>query len=634
MSTGSEEGQKTLQLDKGESVYSYTVFLPPVVRHKYGSLYNWEMFIGLFLLVLNVAMQVGMTYIVGQGVLVEGNAWRYSLVGVDVEAQLEEGQVAKDAEQEITLLGLGSYNKRVSADDPNPEDVLGLHYQESQSAKASLRALSAPSKTKPGHISPLIPNDTVQFMATGAQKPAGGKGGAASTANKAGDGDAMSATLCKMHNATYNCLPPSVKFAARWEDLDTNGDGIWTREEAEKDQADLEKKLFAKPFLVFRAITIGLVDRQPMDSRLWVDPKGMVAKMEGIPKAYFDYWMGDAAICSFADPGMCSTLLSRKIFEQAFVNPGKEIADIDGALDYCTYMLKVGGGCDQSLPQIYKLYRALRHEQCGAGHFYAGGLYKNPHNPTDKVYIISQAYEALDKHIKADSSIFGCFMFLVLMLWLLALVNEMREMIKLGEFCAITPSAKEDGGLEVSKNEDGDETFKIVGLTTDHRIIIALTVFMRTVVIIYLGIVGCTFLILETGYMDLLMNAVALAFVLEVDEILFGAIARASTVDTLEAIEEIEFETVLPTGGCLGWMLLKDFWGIIMFPMISILIIVYHSLFVTSPILDALNCACYQTGSQCKEAKTYDLDFWNLYFSQTLPAAMKEIASLKAAAGF
>jgi len=627
------ENKKMLQLDKGESVYSYTIFLPPVVRHKYGSLYNWEMVIGIFLLVLNICMQVGMTYIVGTGVLADGNAWRYSLVGVDIEAQLEEGQVAKDAEQTVTLLGLGSYQKKVSADDPNPEDVLGLHYQESQNTKSSLRALSTP-KPKPGQISPLIPDDAVEFAAAGARKPAGGKGGAAASANAAGDDSAMASTLCRMHNATYNCLPPSVKYAARWEDLDTNGDGIWSREEAEKDKADLEKKLMAKPFLVFRAITIGLVDRQPMDSKLWVDPKGMVAKMEGIPKAYFDYWMGDAAICSFADPGMCSTLLSRKVFEQAFVNPGKEIADIDGALDYCNYMLKVGGGCDQSLPQIYKLFRALRHEQCGAGHFYAGGLYKNPHNPTDKVYIISQAYEALEKHLKADSGIFKYFMFLVLMLWLYALLNEMREMVKLGEFCATFPAAEGDAGLEVEKNEDGDAKYTIVGLTTPHRIIIGLTIAMRTGVIIYLGIVGCTFLILETGYMDLLMNAVALAFVLEVDEILFGALARTSTIDTLEAIEDVEFETCLPTTGCLGWMLLKDFWGIIMFPTIAIFIICYHSLFVTSPILDALNCACYQTGSQCKEAKMYDVDFWNHYWSQTLPAAIKEIASLKAAAGF
>merc|ERR1719428_1479544 len=235
-------------------------------------------------------------------------------------------------------------------------------------------------------------------------------------------------------------------------------------------------------------------------------------------------------------------------------------------------------------------------------------------------------YEGLDKVLKADTTIFKCFMFLVLMLWLLALVNEMREMVKLGEFTFTFPATEGDLGIEVEKNEDGDDKYKLVGISREHRLIIGCTVLMRTGIIIYLGVVGCTFLILETGYMDLLMNAVALAFVLEVDEILFGAIARVSTVEELEALSDLEFETFLPTEGCLGWMLLKDFWAIILFPIIAYLLILCHSLFTTAPVLDALNCGCYQLGSQCADAQYYNQDWWNFYWSQTLPNAMAKIA--------
>merc|ERR1719161_2046624 len=117
---------------------------------------------------------------------------------------------------------------------------------------------------------------------TAAAKPmAGGKGGAAAAAG-GGDDSAGSAKFCRMDNATYSCLPPSVRYASKWELLDTNGDGIWSREEAEKDEHKLEKKTKAKPFLVFRAITVGLIDRQAagLDKRLWVEPNGMMAKME------------------------------------------------------------------------------------------------------------------------------------------------------------------------------------------------------------------------------------------------------------------------------------------------------------------------------------------------------------------
>lgn len=315
-------------------------------------------------------------------------------------------------------------------------------------------------------------------------------------------------------------------------------------------------------------------------------------------------------------------------------HPGKDIDDIDGALDYCVWMLTVGGGCDQSLPQIYKLFRAQRHVQCGDGSLYNGGLYRNPHHDVDKVYITAIDYAGLEKHYKADTPIFLFFLFLILQIWFLSLINEMKELLKLAEFCYVFPEAGEDGGVEVSKNDEGDEQYTITGLTSQDRSIAVGCVLVRAVVVIYLGVVGVIFLVMETGYMDLLMNAVALAFILEIDEILFGAVARDSTCDELDACQDLEFETKLPTEGCAGWMLEKDFWGIIVFPIIAVIIMILNSLLSTKPILDALNCACNQLGPQCHEAQLYNQDWWNNYWSATLPNAMSEIAALKEKAGF
>lgn len=682
-----EEEKPKLGLEKAESVYSYVVFLPPIIQHKQGSLHNYDMCLGLILLFLNLCMQVGLSYIVGQGVLVDGQAWRSSLVGMSPEDQYKEGQLEKDAKQMQAQLALPSINHPYAWHaDPEHfghvleevETELGLHHRDHHRAQAalieelkseaseeeaaitiaklnrfkkgkskmpSLRALKSPDddelitvgltrEAPKSKDKEATTKRGVHLTAARDGKPMAGKGGAAAAAKgDAGESEGSGGQFCRMDNATYSCLPPSVRYASKWELLDSNGDGIWTREEAMKDKAELEIKTGAKPFLVFRAITVGLVDRQPYDKRLWVDPNGMVAKMEGIPKAYFDYWMGDAALCSYADPGMCSTLLSRGFFDEAMnpEHPGKEIPDIDGALDYCIFMLKVGGGCDQSLPQIYKLYRASRHDECGDGHFYPGGLKRNPYHETDRVYIIKNAYANLSKHLKADSTIFKCFLFLVLMLWLLALTNEIREMIKLAEFAVVYPGAEGDLGLEIEKDDEGNEKYTITGISREHRMVIGLTCITRTGVVFYLGYVGCIFLVNEVGYMDLLMNAVALAFILEVDEIIFGAIARHSHAEDLEAINDLEFETRLPTEGCLGWMLEKDFWAIILFPIIAYLLIVVQSLLVTKPILDALHCGCYQLGSQCRDAQYYNKDWWNYYWSMTLPSALSKIAEYKAA---
>jgi hypothetical protein len=80
-------------------------------------------------------------------------------------------------------------------------------------------------------------------------------------------------------------------------------------------------------------------------------------------------------------------------------------------------------------------------------------------------------------------------------------------------------------------------------------------------------------------------------------------------------------------------MLMKDFWGIIMFPILAYLLILTHSLFVTKPVLDALNCGCYQVGAQCQDAQYYNVDWWNFYWSETLPNAFAKIAEYKAAGG-
>jgi len=671
-----EEEKEMLSLEKGESVYSYAVFLPPIIYHKHGSLRNYDMCLGIILLILNICMQVGLTYIVGQGVLEEGNAWRHSLVGMDPDDQWDEGQVQKDVNQMVDHMALPTIGVESFRADPDhfghileeAQFELGIKRRnrhrdqytliqelanEVNEEEAAINAFKSAPHEHTGkslrassefhyikhflpknkqHQSPKDKVDQDKVHLSVAGKPMG-KGGAAAASG--GDEETSSAKFCRMDNATYSCLPPSVRYASRWELLDTNGDGIWSREEAMKDEHKLEKKLKAKPFLVFRAICVGLIDRQAYDSRLWVEPNGMMAKLEGLPKAYFDYWMGDAALCSYGDPGMCSTLLSRGFFAEAMnpKHPGKEIPDIDGALDYCTYMLKVGGGCEQSLPQIYKLYKAARHEQCGDGHFFAGGLYKNPHHETDRVYIISNVYANLTKFLKGDSTIFKTFLFLVLMLWLLALSNEIREMIKLAEFTFVFPAAEGDLGLEIEKDEEGNETYTITGISREHRCVIAFMCFTRFVVIIYLGAVGAVFLVNEVGYMDLLMNAVALAFILEVDEILFGAIARHSTTETLNALNDVEFETRLPTEGCLNWILQKDFWGVILFPIIAYLLILCQSVLVTKPILDALNCGCYQLGSQCRDAQYYNIDWWNNYWSMTLPNALTKIAEMKTAAG-
>merc|ERR1719389_590524 len=86
------EDVPVLCLDKGESVYAFALYIPPIQKHKYGTLKTWDMFLGAVLLLTNMFMQIGLTYVVGQGVIYDGNKWRFTLVRMEVGDQLEEGQ--------------------------------------------------------------------------------------------------------------------------------------------------------------------------------------------------------------------------------------------------------------------------------------------------------------------------------------------------------------------------------------------------------------------------------------------------------------------------------------------------------------------------------------------------------------
>lgn len=598
-----EEEKPMLSIGPAESIYDFVLFVP-ALPSGFGAKSGWDLKLGFILLVINFTMQVGLTWVVGQGVLEDGSAWRTELVSLDEFDQME----VIHKEDSSAVVAFLDHPIDDVEDFVSPWEDERLHHHSSFLQR---------------HLG---------FHAW-SRKPKGGKGGAAASDHGGGGSSAPAGakTFCSFSkkNATYTCLPPSVRFAQYWDRLDTNGDGVWTMEEAEKDKGGLQKKINVKPFALFRAITIGLMDRK--DAALYI-PQEM-KDLKAMPKAYFDYWAGDAALCAHADVGLCSSLASKGIFNKALDPnlPGKDIQDLDSAMDYCAFMLKPGGGCDQSLPQIYKLYKARRAEQCGDMSFYAAGLYKNPYNDKDKMYVIGASYGALDGFEKSTETTFKCFLFLVLLLWFYALLEEMRQLLMLAEFCLTFPTV-ESAEAGATIEEDGDNAkVALHGITKQHRMIISIMTFLRILLIIYIGSVGVVFLVNDTGYMDLLMNAVALVFIIEIDELLFGAMARVRTMDMLsDNIDGFEFPTSLPTEGCAGWMLTKDFWGLVVFPIIAIAVILCHLHFTVDAVLDALNCACYQTGDQCKDMHYYSQDWWDGYWTETLPKALQDIAALKA----
>merc|ERR1719316_1036673 len=114
---------------------------------------------------------------------------------------------------------------------------------------------------------------------------------------------------------------------------------------------------------------------------------------------------------------------------------------------------------------------------------------------------------------------------------------------------------------------------------------------------LYLGDVGTAFIIYIRDYSELLMNAVALAFILKLPELLYILLVPDHVKDKLMNAKSAPFPTSLPTSKWGRFWFSPMAWGLVVIP-ISVAVVVWYNLaFNTMPFLDALRCACYQEGS-------------------------------------
>jgi len=154
---------------------------------------------------------------------------------------------------------------------------------------------------------------------------------------------------------------------------------------------------------------------------------------------------------------------------------------------------------------------------------------------------------------------------------------------------------------------------------------------MRVVVICVLTSFGTKFLLTETSYLDLVLNSLALTFILTIDSMLFQLV-ETDVVNEMQSAKKLGFITRLPTEGFLGYCLKKECWGLFLVPILSVCIVLYFNARDKEPVLTALRCACIQEGDTCLDSMQFQRDWWTNYWSHVLPAAMHQIQALRIAA--
>jgi len=453
--------------------------------------------------------------------------------------------------------------------------------------------------------------------------------------------------LCKRigHSGTFTCMPHSVKFAFDWDKLDTDGDGVWSHAEAVADASNLRAKRGISPETIFNNLINGLrfhsefVRHSGHNRTFYLSPD--VENEQNIPKAYFNFWKGDAMMCAHFDSNSCEAAAKAGVFNEA-LKPGrlsaraKGIHDLDSAIQYCYRMLQDGGGCEALLPTDFKRNREQRWGRCGSRSLTDGGKFTNPYDSDQSVHILEATYKSVNSYTRATSRLYQVFLSLVIMCWLLALLDEWRELLKFGEFLIVFPRLQPgmDGGSVTALPEDDDsepdESFKITAISKAHHAVLILFYIIRVLVCMILTLFGTTFLLEETDFLSLVMNSLALTFILTIDSMLFGLMEH-SVQDKMSNCKPLEFVTRLPTKGCAGYCLKKECWGLFLVPLLAISIVIWWTLQQREPILTVLRCACTQEGAKCLDSVQYQAQWWKEYWSKVLPAAVHQIEALRIA---
>lgn len=440
-------------------------------------------------------------------------------------------------------------------------------------------------------------------------------------------------SMCMWQNGTFTCAPPSVQLISRWDELDTNQDGVWTRQEVLDAREHLQCQYGVDPVEVFDVVG-GLLKNREHQSYIWVDDA--VHSGQAISRDYFTYIMGDVAMCGYRNGDMCGNLMQRGFFDAAIMHEIPRVGKTTrSALKYCHMLLDEGGLCQTYLPSAYATWRIESAQECH-GPEYSKFVYSDPNTGKTKS-LLAVDYEARKDYEVAQTHIFKVYKCFILFIWLLIVVQHIRDVgntflwIKSipidkenAESDCETPSAREFriGQLDSARRRSLLRDEDVHKITWRHRAALYVVTSLRIFLIIILLTVGLTFLAKQNDYIGLLLDGVAMMFIVEVEEILYSKVIRQ---DVRQAWEERAPMPFTNTGLLAGRPDITDLVWFFFLLSCAVVFVQYHTWTLVEPLYDALQCACLSQGESCHEAKSFSYEFWQQYWMLDLPAAIMRI---------
>jgi len=420
-------------------------------------------------------------------------------------------------------------------------------------------------------------------------------------------------SLCVLQNGTFSCAPPTLQLIGRWQELDLDGDGVWSKEEVMQSREELKCKFAVDPVEVFSVLGLMLKERE---QHIWIHPDVTAGK--SIHKMYFTYIMGDVAMCGYRSGDMCGNLVKSGFFDAALMqgNIPRVGTSVRSALTYCNNLLDKGGICDRTLPTTYTSWKIESTQECGEAKF-DGFVYEDPSSGTSKS-LLAVDYKARQSYETAQTPIFITYKTCIVLIWLLLVVAQLRDALKTLTWAVQIPATRESNNVSAS-----DEIHTI---STFHQVSLLIVTFIRICTVLVLLWIGLNFLARQTDYIGLLMDGVALIFIVEVEEIIYERVIRQDVRSAWEDRKAIPLKKV---GLFAGSPDLLDLAWFFLLMVCAILFMAYYTSQLVYPLYDALKCACLSDGEHCFEAHAFSYSFWQQYWLEDVPQSIAQIKRLK-----
>lgn len=477
-------------------------------------------------------------------------------------------------------------------------------------------------------------------------------------------------SLCMKNNSTFTCAPPSVQLAGRWDLLDLNSDGVWTREEVIEAREDLKCEFAVDPLEVFNVFVSFLKKRADV---IWLHP--LVQSGQALHKPYFDFAKGDIIMCNYRNEEMCPNLLKRGFFDGPLKdgNSPRVGKTIESALNYCYQLLKTGGICERSLPSAYSVWRKSSEKQC-LDPIYHKFNYKHPETGMGKSLLTVDYMAVTDYEKGRRSYLFIVYKTIIIMTFVLCVVVELNEILIVFTWLLVFPAEHEvDNAVSITARTESPTArseisptarseisgtrsarsarsldrldsemlsyrdhdpephkYEIHGITTQHRMTMGCLCLVRLLLAVVLLWVGVVFLLQDTDYVNLLLNGVGLVFIIEIANHLYMQLLSEELREKFENTEPLHIS--MASVWKVLWIrnaALRDLCRIAFIIVLLCACMYLHYIHIAKPMSRALECTCLNQGDQCFEAKKFNKDFWTTYWAHDVPQVFASVEQMK-----